>query len=106
MTTIEQLVADLREIPLQEDIIAAADLLESQAARIAELEAVIKSHGIPVKTYSGGAAHYVTGEDRIPYKATVVFDHGTEVIEGYISGGVKDLGDFRPLPYELRPVEK
>jgi chromosome segregation ATPase len=30
--------------------------------RIAELEAVIKSHGIPVKTYAGGEAHYCTNE--------------------------------------------
>ena len=31
-------------------------------ARIAELEAVIKSHGIHVKTYAGGEAHYCCGE--------------------------------------------
>ena len=32
-------------------------------ARVAELEQVIKSHGIPVKTYSGGKAHYCTGAE-------------------------------------------
>ena len=32
--------------------------------RITELEAVIKSHGIPVKTYAGGEAHYVMGEPK------------------------------------------
>ena len=31
--------------------------------RIEELEAVIKSHGIPVKTYAGGEAHYCTKEE-------------------------------------------
>lgn len=36
-------------------------------------------------------------EDHIPYKATIVFDHETRHIEGYITGGVKELGDFRPL---------
>jgi hypothetical protein len=30
--------------------------------RIEELEAVIKSHGIPVKTYAGGEAHYCFGD--------------------------------------------
>lgn len=30
--------------------------------RIAELEQVIKSHGIPVKTAAGGESHYVMGE--------------------------------------------
>jgi hypothetical protein len=29
--------------------------------RINELEATIKSHGIPVKSYCGGVAHYCTG---------------------------------------------
>ena len=29
-------------------------------ARVSELEAVIKSHGIPVKTATGGEAHYCT----------------------------------------------
>jgi DNA repair exonuclease SbcCD ATPase subunit len=31
--------------------------------RIAELESTIKSHGIPVKTFSGGEAHYCTKEE-------------------------------------------
>ena len=30
--------------------------------RIQELEYVIKSHGIPVKTMTDGVAHYCTGE--------------------------------------------
>lgn len=35
--------------------------IQHMAMRITELEAVIKSHGIPVKSYSGGVAHYCTG---------------------------------------------
>ena len=31
--------------------------------RVSELEAVIKSHGIPVKSMSGGVAHYCTKEE-------------------------------------------
>ena len=36
------------------------DERDALQARIEELEAVIKSHGIPVKTYAGGEAHYCT----------------------------------------------
>jgi hypothetical protein len=36
------------------------------ACRITELEAVIKSHGIPVKTFAGGVAHYCTGSEETP----------------------------------------
>ena len=36
---------------------------EETRERIAELEAVIRSHGIPVKTYAGGEAHYCTKEE-------------------------------------------
>jgi len=35
--------------------------LDALHSRIEELEAVIKSHGIPVKTATGGVAHYVMG---------------------------------------------
>ena len=37
-----------------------------ECKRITELEGVIVSHGIPVKTYTGGVAHYCTGEIKIP----------------------------------------
>jgi hypothetical protein len=36
---------------------------ESLSKRIAELEACIKSHSIPVKTMAGGVAHYCTGAE-------------------------------------------
>jgi hypothetical protein len=39
-----------------------AEALEALISRIIELEAVIKSHGIPVKTGAGGVAHYCMGE--------------------------------------------
>jgi len=42
-------------------------------------------------------------EQGIPYKATSVFDHKTVEVSGYISGGVKELGDFRPLQYHPAP---
>ena len=32
-------------------------------ARVSELEATIKSHGIPVKTATGGQSHYCTKEE-------------------------------------------
>lgn len=35
--------------------------IESLRARVAELEAVIKSHGIPVKTAAGGKNWYCMG---------------------------------------------
>ena len=38
------------------------DYVDSLEVRIEELEAVIKSHGIPVKTYAGGEAHYCWGD--------------------------------------------
>lgn len=41
--------------PSDEDVIANRD------KRIRELELVIKSHGIPVKTFAGGEAHYALG---------------------------------------------
>lgn len=41
---------------------SALDAAEQDNQRISELEAVIKSHGIPVKTYSGGVPHYCMGE--------------------------------------------
>ena len=37
------------------------DTCHKQAQRIAELEACIKSNAIPVKTMTGGVAHYCTG---------------------------------------------
>lgn len=40
----------------------AADEIELLRNRIQILEQVIRSHGIPVKTYSGGVANYVMGE--------------------------------------------
>ena len=41
----------------------AHNRLVASQQRIAELEAVIQSHGIPVKTYAGGEAHYCTKEE-------------------------------------------
>ena len=38
------------------------DSLQAKNQRINELESTIKQHGIPVKTYSGGEAHYCTNE--------------------------------------------
>jgi len=40
----------------------AADEIELLRNRIQTLEQVIRSHGIPVKTYSGGVANYVMGK--------------------------------------------
>ena len=40
---------------------AVMEVMAEQQARIKELEAVIKSHGIPVKTMAGGVAHYCVG---------------------------------------------
>ena len=40
----------------------AADEIELLRDRIKTPEQVIRSHGIPVKTYSGGVANYVVGE--------------------------------------------
>ena len=37
--------------------------IEQLQQRIAELESTIKQHGIPVKTYAGGEAHYCTKEE-------------------------------------------
>jgi hypothetical protein len=48
---------------MKSHLAAAADLIEKLHSRIAELEAVIKQHGIPVKTFSGGEAHYCTKEE-------------------------------------------
>jgi chromosome segregation ATPase len=39
------------------------DSLQAKNQRINELETVIKQHGIPVKTYAGGEAHYVMGSE-------------------------------------------
>ena len=60
-------------LPLAEDIDRIAQkaislpqdtsALGALHARIAELEATIKNHGIPVKTYAGGEAHYCTKEE-------------------------------------------
>ena len=41
------------------------DLIASQQ-RIEELESTIKSNAIPVKTFSGGVAHYCTGAEETP----------------------------------------
>jgi hypothetical protein len=49
---------------MKNHLAAAADLIEQLNSRIEELEATIKSHGIPVKTYAGGEAHYVMGEPK------------------------------------------
>ena len=38
------------------------EMVKELRQRITELEGVIVSHGIPVKTYTGGVAHYVSGE--------------------------------------------
>ena len=40
-----------------------ARLMLRAADRIRELEMVIKSHGIPVKTFAGGEAHYALGSE-------------------------------------------
>ena len=41
--------------------------------RITELEQCIKSHGIPVKTYAGGVAHYCMGDgDALDYRDAVI----------------------------------
>ena len=37
--------------------------IQHMALRITELESCIKSHGIPVKTMTGGVAHYCTKEE-------------------------------------------
>ena len=37
--------------------------IQHMALRITELESCIKSHGIPVKTYSDGVAHYCTKDE-------------------------------------------
>ena len=48
----------------QQEIRRMEDERDDLQARINELEATIKSHGIPVKTYAGGEAHYVMGEPK------------------------------------------
>lgn len=40
--------------------------------RIAELEHTLKSHGIPVKTFAGGEAHYCLGGGEIDHKTEEV----------------------------------
>ena len=46
----------------QQEIRRLEDERDDLQARIEELEAAIKNHGIPVKTYAGGEAHYCTRE--------------------------------------------
>jgi uncharacterized protein YlxW (UPF0749 family) len=47
----------------QQEIRRLEDERDDLQARIEELEATIKSHGIPVKTFAGGEAHYCTKEE-------------------------------------------
>ncbi len=44
------------------------DTCHKQSFRIAELEAVIQSHGIPVKTFAGGVPHYEMGNYQLQRK--------------------------------------
>ena len=44
----------------------ASDLIETLRQRIAELESTIRQHGIPVKTFCGGVAHYCTPAEETP----------------------------------------
>jgi hypothetical protein len=55
---LDQVEVDCGEQSIVND---ACVMLETLRWRLDELESTIKSHGIPVKTYAGGEAHYCTG---------------------------------------------
>jgi hypothetical protein len=59
----------------------AADLIEHLRQRIAELESTIRSHGIPVKSFSGGEAHYCT---KSPFVDNRYAGNGTFEIGQYV----------------------
>ena len=61
---------------MKSHLAAAANLIEQlqfqleeqtkrHILRMGELEATIRSHGIPVKTFSGGEAHYCTAKETL-----------------------------------------
>jgi hypothetical protein len=56
---LDQVEVDCGEQSIVDD---ACAMLETLRWRLDELEATIKSHGIPVKTYAGGEAHYCARE--------------------------------------------
>lgn len=68
--------------------------------RIAELEHTLKSHGIPVKTFAGGEAHFATAESNEPPL------HSPRTVKAkYKAGTVKD-GDMGWRPIETAPKDK
>ena len=51
---------------LQEDYISKLEgMVRELRQRIEELESTIKSHGIPVKSFSGGVAHYCSPKETL-----------------------------------------
>jgi chromosome segregation ATPase len=60
----ELLIRDKKIQDLVAENTSLDDKLAASQQRISELEATIRQHGIPVKTYAGGEAHYVMGEPK------------------------------------------
>ena len=57
---LDQVEVDCGEQSIVDD---ACAMLETLRWRLDELESTIKAHGIPVKTYAGGEAHYCLREE-------------------------------------------